>query len=53
MELSWEEIVIDKRAVLADADDLLEAWLWLAPKDAEPMLPTAWAICSCVSPTAA
>lgn len=41
MELDWEDIVIHKRAVLADPSDLMEDWLWLAPKDAEPMLPTA------------
>jgi hypothetical protein len=41
MELGWEDIAIDKRAVMADAADLMEEWLWLAPKDAEPMLPTA------------
>jgi hypothetical protein len=41
MELSWEDIVIDKRAVMANPEDLLADWLWLAPPDAEPMLPTA------------
>jgi hypothetical protein len=40
MELDWDDIVIDKRAVMADPDDLLREWLWLIPKDAEPMLPT-------------
>jgi hypothetical protein len=41
VELGWDDIVIDKRAVMADASDLMEEWLWLAPADAEPMLPTA------------
>jgi len=41
MELGWKDIVIDKSAVMADPEDLLSEWLWLAPKDAEPMLPTA------------
>lgn len=41
MELGWDDIVIDKRAVRADAADLMAEWLWLAPADAEPMLPTA------------
>lgn len=41
MELGWEEVVIDKSAVMADPEDLLSEWLWLAPRDAEPMLPTA------------
>jgi hypothetical protein len=41
MELGWDDIVVDKSAVRADAADLVEDWLWLIPKDAEPMLPTA------------
>jgi hypothetical protein len=41
MQPAWKDVVIDKRAVKADPADLMEEWLWLAPKDAEPMLPTA------------
>jgi hypothetical protein len=41
MELDWKDVVIDKRAVMADPEDLLADWLWLLPQDAEPMLPTA------------
>jgi hypothetical protein len=41
MELEWNDIIVDKRAVMADPEDLLAEWLWLAPKDAEPILPTA------------
>lgn len=41
MDLGWDDIVIDKRAIRADASDLLAEWLWLAPTDFELMLPTA------------
>jgi len=41
MELKWDDVVIDKRAVQANAADLIEEWLWLVPRDADPMLPTA------------
>src|SRR5436305_217388 len=41
MELDWEDLLIDKRAVEAEPAALLEEWLWLAPKDAEVILPTA------------
>ncbi len=41
MEIRWEDVVIEKRTVRADAADLVKEWLWLVPKDAEVMLPTA------------
>jgi hypothetical protein len=41
LRLGWEDLVIDKRAVHAGATDVVEEWLWLVSKDAEPMLPTA------------
>lgn len=41
MELRWDDIVVDKAQVQADAADLMAEWLWLAPRDAELMLPTA------------
>ena len=41
MELTWDDIVIDKRDVRANAPDLMKNWLWLVPAGAEPMLPTA------------
>lgn len=41
MGLGWDELAIDKSAVDADAGELMEEWLWLAPADAEPMLSTA------------
>lgn len=41
MELDWDDLVVDKSAVKATAEALLEEWLWLIPDDADPMLPTA------------
>lgn len=41
MELGWADLVIDKCGVRANAAGLMTEWLWLAPQDAEPMLPTA------------
>ena len=41
MQLDWEQVVIDKRAVMADDSSLLEEWRWLIPNDSEAMLPTA------------
>jgi T6SS immunity protein Tdi1, C-terminal len=41
MELGWDDIVIDQRAVGTDPGLLTKEWLWLAPDDAEPILPTA------------